>query len=390
MSSGAQRVIVVGAGINGASTAFWLAEKGAEVTLLEHRHPASGPTGSSSALTHAFYLERELSLLADRGIEILINLPEIAGGPSDYRRIGMLWTVGPEAQADWVAAVNRMRSDGIGIECVDTTALQELAPMCDLDGVGIGVWEPAGGYADAVASTTSLASGAARLGAQLRLNTSAARLIRDQAGHPGVELIDGETLFGDHVVLASGPWTRPLAATLGVELPLTIERHPMAVLDTPGRAREVMPWSWCDDICSNYARPDGDNVVLAGTWAGGGTGVRNDEAERGREITDASAPFDRSVGQTESAGIIETFSKRFPSFPDLPVRKGYADLYDMSPDDLPLIGELPGSAGFFVIAGSSGHGFKTGPAVGEAVANRLVEGSNPLLDPFDPARFAVR
>lgn len=390
MSSGDQRVIVVGAGINGASTAFWLAQKGATVTLLEHRTPASGPTGSSSALTHAFYLERELSLLAARGIEILIDLPEIAGGPSDYRRIGMLWTVGPEAQAEWVAAVDRMRADGIGIECVDTSALQEMAPMCDLDGVGIGVWEPDGGYADSVASTTSLASGAARLGAQVRLNTSAVRLVRDEAGNPGVELTNGDKLFADQVVLASGPWTRPLAATLDVELPLTIERHPMAVLDTPGRAREIMPWSWCDDVCSNYARPEGENVVLAGTWAGGGTGIRNDEAERGREIDDASAPFERGVGNVESAEIIDTFSKRFPAFPDLPVRKGYADLYDMSPDDLPLIGELPGAAGFFVIAGSSGHGFKTGPAVGEAVANLLIEGSNPLLDLFNPARFAVQ
>lgn len=390
MASGTQRVIVVGAGINGASTAFWLADKGVDVVLLEQGYPASGPTGSSSALTHAFYLEPELSILADRGIEQMLNLPDIAGGPSDYRRVGMLWVVGPEAQEEWIGAVERMNRGGINLELVDVDALAELAPMCDLEGVGIGVWEPDGGYADPSITTTTFANGAGARGAQVRLNTSAVRLLRDDAGNPGVELAYGERLFADQVVIAAGPWTRGLAATAGVDLPLAIERHPMAVLDTPGRAREVMPWSWCDDIAGNYGRPEGENVVLLGGWSGGGTGVRSEDAQRGREIQDPSAKFERVVDEEESAEIIDSFSIRFPAFADLPVRKGYADLYDMSPDDLPLIGELAGAPGIFVIAGSSGHGFKTGPAVGEAVADLLIEGSKALLEPFSPARFAVQ
>jgi glycine/D-amino acid oxidase-like deaminating enzyme len=78
MPDSSTHVIVVGAGINGASTAFWLADSGVTVTLIDRGHPASGPTGSSSALTHAFYLERELSLLGQRGIEVLQDLEEVA------------------------------------------------------------------------------------------------------------------------------------------------------------------------------------------------------------------------------------------------------------------------------------------------------------------------
>ncbi len=79
----ADRVIVVGAGINGASAAFFLAERGAEVVLLERDYPAAGPTGSSSAITHTFYLEPELSQQAHRGEQLLRHLPEIADGTSD-------------------------------------------------------------------------------------------------------------------------------------------------------------------------------------------------------------------------------------------------------------------------------------------------------------------
>ncbi|WP_281060852.1 FAD-dependent oxidoreductase [Mesorhizobium sp. M7A.F.Ca.US.006.01.1.1] len=72
---------------------------------------------------------------------------------------------------------------------------------------------------------------------------------------------------------------------------------------------------------------------------------------------------------------------------ELGIRPGYAGLYDMSPDDLPVIGAMPGVEGLVVSAGSSGHGFKTGPAVGEAVARLVTEGAQPILAPFSPSRF---
>jgi glycine/D-amino acid oxidase-like deaminating enzyme len=71
----------------------------------------------------------------------------------------------------------------------------------------------------------------------------------------------------------------------------------------------------------------------------------------------------------------------------LGIRPGYAGLYDMSPDDLPVIGRMPGIEGLVVSAGSSGHGFKTGPAVGEAIAHLVTRGPQPILAPFSPTRF---
>ena len=71
----------------------------------------------------------------------------------------------------------------------------------------------------------------------------------------------------------------------------------------------------------------------------------------------------------------------------LGIRPGYAGLYDMSPDDLPVIGAMPGIDNFIVAAGSSGHGFKTGPAVGEAIAQMVTRGRQQILEPFSPGRF---
>lgn len=381
-------VIVVGAGIVGSSATYYLAASGVTVTLVEQTHPAGGPSGKSSALLHAFYLLPELSQLAIRGREILVSLPEISGEGPFVTKIGMMWVCGNDNEASWKAATERIRGDGALIETLSPQAFANAAPGFALDNVALALWEPEYGYADAFGATNAIARAAKARGARIMQNTLVERLVKEGDRISGVALADGTVLKADAVVLAAGPWTRRLLATVGLDLPLHVERHPMAVLDAAGKARQVMPFAWCDDISCNYARPDGDGVILAGSWAGGGTGVRHEQAGRPRFV-DNPDDYMEGVEESESVEILETFAARVPAMAELGMRPGYAGLYDMSPDDLPVIGAMPGVDGLFVSAGSSGHGFKTGPAVGEAVARLVTEGAQPTLAPFSPSRFKV-
>ncbi|HEV7566289.1 MAG TPA: FAD-binding oxidoreductase [Microbacteriaceae bacterium] len=378
-------VLVVGAGINGAATAFHLTEHGTDVILLDRGHPASGPTGSSSALTHAFYLDPALSRLGHRGCELLRHMPESIGYPSDYRACGMMWACGAEAAPEWGEAVERIRGEGARIESLTPEQLSEVAPDFAMTGIALGVWEPDGGYADPATATNSLVAAACDRGARLLVGSEVIRLVVSDDRITGVRLADGRAIHAGHVVLAAGPWTKGLLDAIGVQLPLFIERHPMAVLRAPGMATAVMPFSWCDDVFTHYARPDGDSVVLVGTWSGGGTGIRHGTDELPRVLS-TPAELVRSVSLDESERIVQHVVPRVPKLSELGVSEGYADLYDMSPDDLPLIGPLPQLQGLYVIAGSSGHGFKTGPAVGEEVARELRGDASPLLMPFRPDR----
>jgi glycine/D-amino acid oxidase-like deaminating enzyme len=379
-------VIVVGAGIVGSSAAYSLASAGTSVTLVEQTHPAGGPSGKSSALLHAFYLVPELSQLAIRGLEILTSLPEISGEGPFVSQIGMMWVCGEDNRADWAAAAERIRGEGAQIQTLTPQAFADAAPGFALDDVALALWEPEYGYADAFGATNAIARAARARGAMLKQNTLVSRLIRRGDRITGIELADGTVMEADAIVLAAGPWTRRLLATIELDLPLHVERHPMAVLDAGGKARQVMPFAWCDDISCNYARPDNDGVVLAGTWAGGGTGIRHQAAGRPRFVENPDH-YMEGVEEGESVEIVETFSSRVPAMLDLGIRQGYAGLYDMSPDDLPVAGAMPGVEGLFVSAGSSGHGFKTGPAVGEAMARLVMQGPQPILAPFSPARF---
>lgn len=379
--------IVVGAGIVGSSAAYHLAAAGSSVTLIDQTHPAGGPSGKSSALLHAFYLMPELSQLAIRGHQILMSLPEIAGEGSFVTQIGMMWICGKDSEASWREAAERIRGEGSRIEALKPQALADMAPGFALDDdVALALWEPDYGYADAFGATNAIARAGRAHGAKILQNCLVSRLLKQGHRVTGVELADGTVLHADKVVLAAGPWTRRLLATIGLDLPLHVERHPMAVLDAGGKARKVMPFAWCDDISRNYARSDNDGVVLAGTWAGGGTGVRHDEVVRPRLVNDPDN-YMEGVEESESVAILETFAERVPAMMELGIRPGYAGLYDMSPDDLPVVGAMPGAEGLVVSAGSSGHGFKTGPAVGEAIANLVLHGDQPVLAPFSPARF---
>ena len=379
-------IIVVGGGIAGSGAAFALADRGHKVMLLERAFPASGPTGRSSALCHVFYLMPELQLLAKRGIEILKSIPETTGGSAGWNEIGHLWCCGANAAEGFRTAARQVEALGCEIETLPTSELPKLCPDFNFDGVELAVWEPTCGYADSYSATNALVKGAKDRGCDVRQNTVATTLLTESGRITGVEIDTGETIYAGTVLLAAGVWTRPLLQQVGVNLPIFIERHAMAVLDAPNYARRILPVYWTDDILMNYGRPDGNSTILLGTWAGGGTGVRHGEAGREERVTDPNN-YREGVETDEAVVIVESLLSRIPELESCGIRPGYAGLYDMSPDENPIIDAVPGTNGLFVICGSSGHGFKMGAGVGEAAA-RMAMGSTPeVLAPFAIDRF---
>lgn len=380
-------LLVVGAGIAGACAGFHAASAGIDTIIVERDHPASGPTGRSSAMCHLFYTMAELSRLARRGSELFKALPEMTGGPTVYHVTGVLWVAGEENVALWRESVRRIRDDeGGGLDEIGRDAIAEIAPNFVLDDVAIAVWEPDYGHVDPYDAAGAFAQGARDKGAKLLQQRSVTGFAVEAGKVTGAALSDGTKIAADRVICAAGPWTRDLIKPLGIDLPLTIERHGMAVLDAPGKARDILPINWVDDIRTHYARPEGDNTILIGTWAGGGTGVRHEEAVRPKTV-EVAGDYDSGFSTDEAVWTMEHMVPRCPQLAELGIRPGYACMYDMSPDDLPIVDELPGAEGLFIVAGSSGHGFKLGPAVGEEAVRLATTGASELLAPFSLARF---
>tara|TARA_B100001123_G_scaffold450007_2_gene617984 strand:+ start:1427 stop:2596 length:1170 start_codon:yes stop_codon:yes gene_type:complete len=379
-------IIVVGAGIAGAGAAFALAAQGHAVTLVERNFPASGPTGQSSACSHVFYLMPELQRLSKRGLEILKSISSQTGESAGWNQIGHLYCCGNNSATAFRKATNEVNALGCEIEILTTSELSQLYPDFNFDGIEMGVWEPTGGYADSYSATNALVTAARNLGCNVRLNTEVASIVIQNGQVIGVQTKEGHTIHSDKVLLATGIWTRPLLQQVGVDLPIFIERHTMTVLDAPNYARRILPVCWADDILMNYGRPDGNSTILLGTWAGGGTGFRHERTNQERQVNNPDT-HDAVANSEETLNILRSFLPRMPMLADCGIRPGYTGLYDMSPDDNPIIDSAPNINGLFIICGSSGHGFKMGAGVGEAAAAMAMGYKPDVLSPFTIDRF---
>lgn len=362
-------VAIVGAGVHGASAAFHLAGRGLRVVVLERTVPAGGPTGASSAICRAYYTNPFLAGVARDSIAMLLDAHEAIGVDAGFRPTGLLFLHPPADAAEVGAAVARLNGLGVATELLRPDAIAERYPAFDLDGIGVGALERDAGYADPHATTDGLLRRAVELGAAVRSH-AAVRTI--SAGERGVTLtlVDGGTLACARALIAAGPWSGPLAAQVGADLPLTVERHVVATFRWAG-AEPVAAHG--DLLGGYYFRPEGEDLYLVGSVHPAPT-------------VDPDG-FDVAIREPEIRGLAEAVVRRVPHLAASESHGGWASLYDVSPDWQPMIGEI--APGVFLDAGTSGHGFKLAPALGRHVADLLTGAADldPGLAAFDPFRF---
>lgn len=365
-------VVIVGGGVYGTSILFHLARAGVGATLIERHRLADGPTGRSSANVRLHYTTAEMAEIAWRSFQVTSRFRDVVGADNGFMQVGVLYGVQPEHAASFEASVGRLAAAGEPIQTRTLAEMADIAPGFILDGIAIGVWEPQGGYADPVGTALGFADAARRLGAAVRVDTPVAGLLTDNGSVAGVRLANGSQIRSSRVVVAAGPWSRSLLATIGVILPTYPERHAITLVAAPDQARDIVPCVWSDRMNRYYARPEGESLILFG-----GTTSRTQRVDDADEL-------DERVPLEESAEHLERANARIPALVGLGIRPGYAAAYDMSPDGFPIVDAVPGIAGLFVVAGTSGHGFKLAPGLG-ALAADLVQGRRSRL--LEPLRF---
>jgi glycine/D-amino acid oxidase-like deaminating enzyme len=362
---------IIGAGVHGASAAYHLASRSLRVVVFERDTPAGGPTGRSSAVCRAFYTNEFLAGVARDSIRMMTNFAEHTNGrDSGYRRTGLLFLHPDEDAVQLRTVAARLRGIGISIEILAGGGLVERLPRFDLEGIGVAAWEPEGGYADPASTTLGLLERAIELGAEPRMRAGRTRIEARPGGGATVLTQDGTRTECDRLLIAAGPWSGALARQVCVELPLTVERHLVAALAW-GRV-EPISFGYADLPGGYYCRPEGEHLLILGSL-------------HPAPQADPDA-FSQEIAEGESSHLTDPLLRRMPSLADAEPRRGWASLYDVSPDWQPVIGEIGDR--IYVDAGTSGHGFKLAPALGRHVAD-LVAGDpvDPGLSQFHPVRF---
>ena len=373
-------VVVIGGGIMGASIAWQLATRGAgEVLLIERETIAAGASGRTGALLRQHYTNLPEALLARESLKVFQNWGDVVGGDCGYVPWGLVVTVDQSSAVTHnveLLAENVAFQRGLGTETQIITAddLKALQPWAMVDDIQTAAYETRSGYADSVAATRSMADAAERAGVEIVEGVRSLSIASDGTRVTAVET-DAGSIAADTVVLAAGPWSVPLAASAGVTLPVEALRVQVAIVHRPRDLAEP-PFIFLDMAVGFFTRPWGTGRSLIGV-AGGD----QHDAVDPEDFVHGNDPSYPSLAKAAAA-------RRIPAMARASYLHGHAGLYDMTPDTHPIIGQV-GPDGLYAACGFSGAGFKKGPAVGQALAETILDGSSTLVDlaPFRLSRF---
>lgn len=357
-------VIVVGGGIVGASAAYHLAAAGAgEVLLLEREDAlARGATGAcAGGFRHQFSSEINIRL-SQASVPMIARFSEEHGIPVDVWRDGYLFLIRREEdRAPYAAAAALQRSLGVDARDLSPEEAGELVPGLETEGLLGAHFCPDDGIADPSALTQGYATLARRAGAAIRTGTEVVAIDAQGDRVRGVRTRDG-VMEAPVVVNAAGPWAAALAATAGVDLPVTpVPRNVVvtSAFDGAPRRRTLV----IDAATSFYFHREGDGVLMG----------MGDPGERPSFDTKPDAAFIEGP-------LLETALRVFPPIERAGIASTWAGLYEMTPDAHPIVGEVPEVRGLYLANGFSGHGFQHGPIVGRLLAELIVDGAVRTVD----------
>lgn len=374
----ARRIVVVGAGIAGAATAWHLArDHGAEVVLVEReRHPGTRSSARNAAILRPAIPDPALHALAAESARFYAHPPPGFAAHALLRACGVALCADDAAFSGAAAWLGDPARAG---------AARELAPerlRAWWSGLADGVarcWlDEGGGVLDVHALVHGFVAGARRAGAELRAGCGAVDLLRDGGGAvTGVRVVGAraplpEAIEADAVVLAGGGWAAEPAAAAGLPLPLQPRRrHLLATAPLPAvRPDAPVLWFLGEEEC--YFRPESGGLLVSAC-----------------DAEDVQPAF----GERSDPAVLERIAARMqrwlPSFADAGVARLWAAMRTFAPDSRFVLGPDPRAPGLHWAAALGGHGIGCGYAAGRLAAAWAADAAPAAAEarPFLPARL---
>ena len=375
----------------GAATACFLArDHGLRVTVLERdpSHRRASSALSASSIRQQFSTPVNIALSA-WSMDFLRRVPReltVEGAPPPVIGLvepGYLTLATPAGLPLLEANHEVQRQAGADVALLTPTALRRRFPWLHVEDLAAGALGLRGeGWFDGPALHQALRRKASACGTRfvhaeaVGFDTVAASA--SLATVRAVVTADGRHVAGSAFVLAAGGWTSPLAAALGVALPVAPKKRDVFVLDSPAAPLEDCPL--VIDPGGTWFRPEGRGFIAGAPPRPLHEGGPGDPDEPPLETIDHTL-FDDMIWPA--------MAHRVPAFEALRVRSAWAGYYEMNTfDNNGLAGALPGWGNVWTACGFSGHGMQQAPAVGYALAARIAArpGAAPSIDALDPGR----
>lgn len=403
-------IVIIGGGIIGTFTAYYLARRGLSVVLLE-----KGRIGAEQSSRNWGWCRqqnrdaRELPL-ATKSLDLWERFALETGETAGFRRCGLLYLSNDDEElAAWTRWRDFARTVGVTTHVLSGAEATERGRMTGRQWRG-GVFSPTDGTADPAGAAPAVARAVMKLGGCV-LQGCAARGIETAAGRVAGVITERGVIRTSMVVLSAGAWASTFCHQLGIRFPqATIRQTILALAAGP----EPIPDALYTTAVALTRRGDGGHTIaisgrgrvdptpqllrfapdflpmFARRWRklspGGLEGLRAGHERWSRWRLDRPTPMElvRILDPAPDLAIARLTRERaetlLPAFKGRAVTAIWAGFVDTTPDGVPAIGELSQLPGLVLAGGFSGHGFGIGPGAGHLVAD-LVSGSQPLVDP---------
>ena len=402
-------IVIIGGGILGASTAWFLAKQGVNVVLCEKGHIAGEQSGRNWGWVRQQGRDaREMPMMIE-SMKIWLTLADEIGEDVGFRQTGCIYAARDEDKldgyAEWLPVA---KEHGVDTRIISSDELAQYASGA------AGTWNGAlytasDGYAEPHKAAPAIARAAARAGASI-LTGCAVRGLETEAGRVSAVVTEYGTISAPVVLCAAGAWTSIFCRSLGISLPQTIVRATVA-RTSPGE--NVVNACFWGDTTGIRRRQDGgytvansafiDHPITPSTFRNAfeflpafvqefnnlnlmiGEDFMNEWRRPKQWSLDTKSPFEdmRVLSPNPNpkaiAGIRESLQTIFPALANLEIVESWAGIVESTPDVIPVIDETDAIPGFYVATGLSGHGFGIGPGAGKATAG-LLTGTDTGID----------
>lgn len=375
MSTQSADVIIIGGGIMGAASAFFLRRRGRSVILLESEMVGRHASGTNFGNVRRQGRPLNQLALATRSREIWGRLPELVGEDCEFVRRGHLRVCFATEVADELAQYARDARDcGLELEMISANALRDRFPYLGAKVVA-GSFAPVDGHANPRLTAPAFARAAVRAGAAVHENAKAVAASRTGEDFD-VEVEDGRRFRAPALLVTAGAWAGPFAEAFGEPVPWVVHGPQMAVTEPApyflGPAVGVS--SKVADEGIYFRQVERGNIVIGGPRRG----PASVETRRANVL-----PENTLVQLAQLREILPLITR-------LRIIRVWSGVECYLPDMQPVMGPSPHVPGLYYAFGFSGAGFQLGPGVGDVMAELIDTGrtSTPIA-PFSMARFAA-
>ncbi len=364
------RVVIIGGGIIGCSVAYHLTKLGiSDVVLLERRQLTCGTTWHAAGLVGQLRGSQRMTQMAKYTAELYRGLEAETGQATGFKQTGSISIATNEARfEEFKRNASMAKIFDLRVDVITPEEVKERYPLINVEDVLGAVYIPSDGKANPVDVTQALAKGARAGGAMIFEDTKVTVINHDGERVTGVQTEVGE-IKADAVVLCAGMWTRDLAASIGVNVPLHACEHYYIMTEPFAGVTPDLPVLRDYDACAYY-KEDAGKILLgafeprAKPW--GMDGIPEDFS-----FDELPEDFDHFEP------VLAEAMHRMPALETAGIQSFFCGPESFTPDVRYHLGETPELDNCFVAAGLNSIGIQSAGGIGQVLAEWIRDGQPP-------------